>query len=146
MKNRRRLLDSAVPSLYLPILGPGPTIDASADIAAKNSEIPVAGTSSEEVIAGSPLKDTKDLLTAKTQSDCLDTPTKQNRKCSPIDVTPSAYNTLVNKRLCRRIIELTNAVKTKNKKIKKLSDANRRLKRKFDSLKSLLAESENNTE
>ncbi|CAB3230206.1 unnamed protein product [Arctia plantaginis] len=143
MKNRRRLLDSAVPSLYLPILGPGPTIDASA---AKNSEIPVAGTSSEEVIAGSPLKDTKDLPTAKTQSDCLDTPTKQNRKCSPIDVTPSAYGTLVNKRLCRRIIELTNAVKTKNKKIKKLSDANRRLKRKFDSLKSLLVESENNTE
>ncbi|CAK1581793.1 unnamed protein product [Parnassius mnemosyne] len=45
MKKRRRLLDSAIPSLYLPVLAPIPTIGSSADIAAKNSEIPVAGTS-----------------------------------------------------------------------------------------------------
>ncbi|CAG4990747.1 unnamed protein product [Parnassius apollo] len=139
MKNRRRLLDSAIPSLFLPVLAPVPTISASADIAAKNTEIPVAGTSFKKTIAGSPRKDANNTPTPKNQNHCLETPTKQKRKFSPIPDTPSAFDTPVKKHLCRRIIELNNVVNKKDKKIKKLSDSNRRLKRQIVSLKSLLA-------
>lgn len=64
------------------------------------------------------------------------TPEKQRSLSPAIATTPSAYDSPVKKLLCRRILELNNVVKTKNKKLRKLRDANRRLKRKIISLAS----------
>ncbi|CAG5015877.1 unnamed protein product [Parnassius apollo] len=60
---------------------PVPTISAGADVAAKNTEIPVAGTSFKKAIGDTPLKDAaNNPLTPKNQSHCLETPTKQKKK------------------------------------------------------------------
>lgn len=70
------------------------------------------------------------------------TPEKKRTLSPALATTPSAYESPVKKRLCRRVIELSNVVKSKNKKLRQLRDSNRRLKRKIISMASLLSELE----
>lgn len=70
------------------------------------------------------------------------TPEKKRTLSPALPTTPSAYESPLKKRLCRRIIELRNVVQTKNKQLRKVRDLNRRLKRKIISLSSLLSELE----
>ncbi|XP_063540038.1 THAP domain-containing protein 1 B-like [Cydia strobilella] len=147
---RRRLMSSAVPTLYLPVL-----ID---DITQQHNNSAVAvkiplniicvcdihdeGTSKKED-HGSTLQESVLIITSQQQNTVSETATRK-RKLSQIrdPDTPSAYDTTVNKQLCRRIMELKSIVNEKNVKLRKLRDSNRRLKREIISLKFHLGEIE----
>ncbi|XP_026745920.1 THAP domain-containing protein 1-like isoform X2 [Trichoplusia ni] len=115
IKDRRRLMDSAVPTIYLPVLNPNPSPSPSAKIPQPNVAV------KEEI---------------------LEEPQKQSKRIPPLPTSPSEYESPTEKRLCRRIMELTNSVRLKNIKLKKYRDSNRRLKRIVQSLKSRIAEME----
>ncbi|CAG5055811.1 unnamed protein product [Parnassius apollo] len=113
MKNSRRLLSSAVPTLCLPILtnngepknipdNPGPSVSSS------------------------------NIWTLSAAS-------KRKSICSE---SPSNYNTPITKRLCRRIIELREKVIHKNRQIKNLREKTSYLRKKITSLESKLKDLE----
>lgn len=80
-------------------------------------------------------------MPSTSENTLCDIPVKtEKRSPSPIVGPPSTCDSPVHKRLRRRIIELSNIVKTKNVKLRKVRDCNRRLRRKIVSYKSLLAE------
>ncbi|CAG9136584.1 unnamed protein product [Plutella xylostella] len=138
LKNRRRLMDTAVPTLHLPVVAHLPS---TVNINQETHDTLVTGTSS--AISVSVMQDLEEPSTSQYEEKITGTPiTKRRRPLTPIAGTPSAYGTPVKKRLCRRIIELKHRLKTKNVKLKKLRDSNKRLRRKIISLKSLLSELE----
>ncbi|XP_047993957.1 uncharacterized protein LOC125232365 isoform X2 [Leguminivora glycinivorella] len=168
-RKRRRLLDSAVPTLYLPILASAPAeVDieyaVEADIPEQSdAHVDTAPSINKDDFTGQHFKTAVAVLIQETVKDEEGTSSKQNddhtlqaskmktspqqenvmlqaptrKTCQIYDPdTPSAYDTPVEKRLCRRIIELKGKVKEKNLQLRKLRDSNRRLKRQIISLKS----------
>lgn len=76
------------------------------------------------------------------KGEILEEPQQEAKRIPPLPTSPSEYEGPTEKRLCRRIMELTNSVRLKNIKLKKYRDSNRRLKRIVQSLKSRIAEME----
>ncbi|XP_063388791.1 THAP domain-containing protein 6-like [Cydia fagiglandana] len=139
---RRRLLSSAVPTLYLPVLIEDITQQHNNSAVAVqipqsiDCDVHDEGTLKKE--DGSTLQSSV-LTTSQEQNTVSQTPTTKRELSRVRDPeSPSAYNSPVEKRLSRRIMELKCKVNEKNVKLRKLRDANRRLKREIVSLKSLL--------
>ncbi|CAH0596845.1 unnamed protein product [Chrysodeixis includens] len=106
LKNRRRLLASAVPTLYLPIVS-----------FATDSDEPKPSTSNPE------LQKKNDLTSPATTS--IPTPKK------PFPGNPSDYTTPSGKRLCETILKLNKKLENKNKRLKNLRERTRYLGEKI---------------
>lgn len=73
-------------------------------------------------------------------NDFLPATTPKRKNCDP--ESPSKYNSPIKKRLCRRVIELTDRVVQKNRQIKNLRQKTCYLMKKMATLKSILKELE----